>query len=182
MASADLLLRDVEVRAVLVGLGSVGGPLHRPGQWRDEGHDQVDQRPPDDDVVVGDDAEGGEDGGEADTSQPRVDASEDTDVTALKLLTERHLHERDGNANEDQARPVGDEEEGSSPGEAQVGEAPEVAEADAVAHHREDVGHPAEPARTLGALVLIFEDAEARFFASHVNLKFNYTALAKDST
>ena len=62
---SHLLSRDVEVRAVLVL--AVGGVLDGPGQRALEGHDKVDERPSDDNVVVGDDAEGGEHGRQPDS-------------------------------------------------------------------------------------------------------------------
>ena len=114
-----------------------------------EAHNQVDQRPANDDVVVGGDAESSEDGRQADTRQARVDAPEDTDVTTLELLAESQLHERNGQADEEEADKVGDEESSTAPREAEIGESPEVAEADTVANHSEDESHATEPARSL---------------------------------
>lgn len=77
---------------------AVGGVLDGPGEGALERHNQVDQGPTDDDVVVCDDAEGGEDGCETNTRQTGVDSSEYTDITALEFLAEHELHEGYGDA------------------------------------------------------------------------------------
>ena len=154
---------------------TVAGALDRPGQGINERHDQVDQRPTDDDVVVGDDTEGSENGRQTDTGKTRVNSTEHTDVTALELLAERELHERYGDTDGEEAGPVGDEEEGTAPLIAQVGETPEVSETDTVADHSEDESHATQPTGSFSALVLIFKEREAAFFTSHVNVDFlNY--------
>ena len=78
-----------------------------------------------------------------------MDASEDTDVSTLELLTEGQLHECDGEADEEEAEEVGDEEGGTAPLEAEIGESPEVTETDTVADHSKDEGHATQPARSL---------------------------------
>ena len=62
--------------------------LDGPGQGALEGHDQVDQGPANDNVVVSDNAERGEYGSQSDSRQTRMDTSEYTDVSALEFLTE----------------------------------------------------------------------------------------------
>ena len=96
-----------------------------------------------------------------------MDSTEHTDISALELLTERELHEGNGNTNSDQANEVGYEEESSTPGEAQVGETPEVSKADTVADHSEDEGPPREPSGSLGTLVLVRKAALNRVPAGH---------------
>ena len=157
-------MSDEKVVAILVL--SISRSLDGPGEGVDEGHNEVDEGPADDDVVVGHNAEGGQHRGESDTRKSGVDSTEDTDVTALELLSERHLHEGDRDSNEEEAAQVRDEEQSTTPSVAQVGEAPEVAEADTVADHSQDEGGVAQPTRSLG-VSLIFEEFDAAVFAAH---------------
>ena len=92
-----------------------------------------------------------------------MDAAEHTDVTALELLSERHLHERDGDADKEEAAEVGDEEESTTPSVAQVGEAPEITKTDAVADHSQDERGMAEPSRSLSISFVLKEPHAARF-------------------
>lgn len=92
-----------------------------------------------------------------------MDAAEHTDVTALKFLSERHLHERDGDADKEEAAKIRNEEECTTPGVAQVGEAPEVTQTDAVADHSQDERGVAEPSRSLGVSLVLKEPNAARF-------------------
>ena len=173
LANAHLLRRDVEVLAFLVG-ATLGHVLDRPGEWAHERHDQVDEGPSDDDVVVGDDAEGGEDGGEADSRKAGVDSTEHTDVTALELLAERELHESDGDANREEANEVGYEEESAAPRVAEVGETPEVSEADTVADHSKNESGAREPSSSFRAFVLVRETLDKAIPAAHLFFKLNY--------
>lgn len=147
---------------------SVRSVLDGPGQGALERHDKVDERPSDDDVVVGDDAEGGQDGRQTDSRQSRVDASEDTDITALKLLTERELHECHRDTDGQQADPVRDEEENATPFVAEVREPPEVTEADAVADHSKDEGRATQPPCTFSVSAIVSERFDEAVFAAHV--------------
>ena len=92
-----------------------------------------------------------------------MDATEYTDVTALELLTERHLHERDGDTNQEEAAKVRNEEECTTPGVAQVWETPEVSKADTVADHSQDERGVAEPSRSL-SVSFVLEEPEAAGF------------------
>ena len=168
ITTLHLLLGDVDAWAVLGAAVHILDVLDRPGEGRHEGHDQVDQGPADDDVVVGDDAEGGDNRGQTDSGEARVDATEDTDVTALEFLAESELHECNGDADGEEASQVGHEEESATPGEAEVGEAPEVSEADTVADHSEDEGHAGEPPSSLRTFVFVCEALDARLFATHL--------------
>ena len=150
--TADRLSVTVLVEALKSGdrINSlVDHALSRPRQRVHKAQNEVDERPSDDDVVVGSDAERGQDGGKADTGEARVDSSEHTDVTALELLTEGQFHECHGETDEEEADEVGNEEGGTTPGEAEVGETPEVSEADTVANHGKNEGHATQPARSL---------------------------------
>ena len=147
---------------------AIDGLLDRPREWAEEAHHEVDQRPADDDVVVSSDHEGSQDRGHADTSQAGVDATEHTDITTLEVLTQSHLHQGDRQTNEEEADEVRHKEGGSTPLEAQIREAPEVAKADAVANHSQDERHAAEPARTvLLSVFLVFEALVAVRFDTH---------------
>jgi hypothetical protein len=78
-----------------------------------------------------------------------VDAAKNADVTSLEFLTERNLEHEHGQSEEEQTEQVGHEEEGAAPLEGEVGESPEVSEANAVAHDGQDergVGLPPGPA------------------------------------
>ena len=155
---------NVEIGTVFHSLSGVRGVHDGPRQGVDEWHHQVDQRPANDDVVVGHDAERGEDGRCADTREPRVYSSEHSNVTALELLAETKLHEGHRNTNGEKADPVGDEEEGTAPLEAQIGEAPEVSEADTVANHSQDESGTAQPAGSLSIISLIREKPRSDVF------------------
>jgi len=135
---------------------AISGVGSGPGQGVDERHNEVDQGPANDDVVVGHNVVGGEHGGTTNTSEAGVDAAEHTDVTALELLAEGELHEGHGDTDEEEADEVGDEEESTTPGVAQVGEAPEVTEADGVADHGEDESRATHPTLTLFDFALLF--------------------------
>ena len=161
----NLLFGDVQTWAVLVV--SSGDVLHRPGEGANEGHNQVDQRPADDDVVVSHNAEGSENGSQTHAGEARMDSTEDTDISALELLTERQLHESDGDTDSEEAYEVRNEEECATPGEAQVGETPEVSEADTVADHSEDEGPTGEPSSSLGTIVFVCEAAHEAVPAAH---------------
>lgn len=142
------------------------------GPWKgaDERHDQVDQGPSNDNVVIGDNAERRENGSESDTGKTGVDSTEHTDVTSLEFLTERELHKCNGDTNGKEADPVGDEEEGTSPLIAQVGETPEVSKTDTVADHSKDKGGATEPSGSFGALVSISEDVKEFISAREITL------------
>ena len=89
--------------------------LDRPWKGTLEGHYQVDQGPANDNVVVSDNAERGEHGSQSNSRKTRMDSSEHTDVSALEFLTERELHKSNRESNRDQADPVRDEEQGTTP-------------------------------------------------------------------
>ena len=84
-----------------------------------------------------------------------MDSSEHTDVTALEFLAETKLHEHNGEANREQAAPVGDEEQGSTPLVAEVRESPEVSQADTVADHSEDESRTTQPSSTFRVRVSV---------------------------
>jgi len=99
-----------------------------------------------------------------------VDSSEYTDVTALEFLTERELHESNGDANGEQADPVGDEEQGATPFEAEIGESPEVTEADTVADHSEDESRTTQPSSTFCVSAIVSERLDEAVFTTHLQL------------
>ena len=135
---------------------AVAGVGSGPGKGVDESHDEVDQGPANDDVVVGHDVVGGEHRGSTHTGEAGMDTAEHTDVTTLELLAEGELHKGHGDTDEEEANEVGDEEESTTPSVAQVGEAPEVTEADGVADHGEDEGRATHPTLTLLDFALLF--------------------------
>ncbi len=163
----DLLFSDVEVWALSDVLCDVGGVRHRPWKWVHEGRNKVDQGPSDDHIVVGGDEEGGQDRGKSDSHESWVDSTEHSDISALELLSERQLHESDWKTNREEAEEVWNEEEGSSPLEAEVRETPEVSESDAVTNHSEDEGHSGQPSGTLAIHWLVFKEFVAAIFATH---------------
>ena len=144
------------------------------GPWKGtlEGHDQVDQGPANDDVVVSDNAERGEHWCESDSRKTRVNSSEYTDVTTLEFLTEWEFHKSDGKSNRDQATPVRDEEQGASPFVAEVREPPEVTQADTVSHHSEDESSSTQPSSTFCVCAIVCERFMKAVFAAHVNYFF----------
>ena len=146
------------------------GALDRPWKGADERHDQVDEGPSNDNVVIGDDAERCKNGSETDTGKTGVDSTEHTDVTSLEFLTKRELHECYGDTNAEEADPVGDKEEGTTPLIAQVGETPEVSKTDTVADHGEDEGGATEPSGSFRAFISISEDVEEFIFARKITL------------
>ena len=150
-------MRNVEIWTVFDSLSGVCGVHARPGQRVDKGHHQIDQRPADDDVVIGHNAEGGEDRRCSDTRESWVNTSEHSNITTLELLAETELHEGHRNTNGKQADPVGNEEEGSTPLEAQVRETPEVSEADAIANHSQDESCSTQPAGSFSVISFIRE-------------------------
>ena len=151
-------MRNVEIRTVLDSLSGICGVHDGPGQWVDKGHHQIDQRPADNDVVIGHNAEGGEHRRCSDTRESWVNTSEHSNITTLEFLAETELHEGHWNTNGEEANPVGNEEQGSSPLEAKVREAPEVSEADTVADHSQNKSGSAQPASPLGVFSFIREE------------------------
>ena len=144
-----------------IAVGVVLSALDRPWKWADERHNEVNQRPSNDDVVVSHDTEGREDGRKADSSESRMDSTEHSNITSLELLTKGKLHESHGDTNGEQADPVRDEEESTTPLITQIGEAPEVSETDTVADHSKNESGAGEPSSSLGTLVFVSKDVEA---------------------
>ena len=148
-------MRNVEIRTVFDSLSGICGVHDGPGQRVDKGHQQIDQRPADNDVVIGHNAEGGEHRRCSDTRESWVNTSEHSNITALEFLAETEFHEGHWNTNGDEANPVGNEEQSSAPLEAQVGETPEVSKADTVADHSQNKCGSAQPASPLGVFSFV---------------------------
>ena len=148
-------MRNVEIRTVFDSLSGICGVHDRPGQRVDKGHHQIDQRPADDDVVIGHDAEGSEHRRCSDTRESWVNTSEHSNITTLEFLAQTKLHEGHRNTNSEEANPVGNEEQGSTESVAQVGETPEVSQADTVADHSQNESGSAQPASPLGVFSFI---------------------------
>ena len=137
-----------------------------------ERHDQVDQGPANDDVVVSDNAERGEYWSKSDSRKTRVNSSEHTDVTALEFLTEWELHKGNRQADCDQAAPVGDEEQGATPLIAEVREPPEVTQADTVADHSENESRSTQPSRAFCVRTIVSERLFEAVHAAHLLVNF----------
>ena len=138
----------------------VKGVLNGPWKWAHERCNQINSRPTNDNIVVGDNAEGREHRSKTDTSQSGVDTSEYTNVTALELLTENKLHKGDGDTDRKKHKPVWYEEKCTAPFVAEVGEAPEISESDAVSNHSKEESCSVEPSGTIWfGIISIFEDS-----------------------
>ena len=105
-----------------------------------------------------------------------MDAPEHADVATLELLSKGQLHERHGQTDKEEADEVGDEEGRATPLEAEVGESPEVAEADTVADHGEDERHATQPTRSLFLGLRIVREApnQAVFALAHGDESFTF--------
>ena len=92
-------MRNVQFWTVFYSLSGIGSVHHRPGQWVHKRKQQVDQRPADDDVVIGHNAERGQDGSCTDTREPWMNTSEHSNITSLEFLAETEFHEGHWNTN-----------------------------------------------------------------------------------
>ena len=93
-----------------------------------------------------------------------MNTSEHSNITALEFLAETELHKGHWNTNGKEANPVGNEEQSSTPLEAQVGETPEVSKADTVANHSQDECGSAQPAGPLGVFSFVWEEPRGDVF------------------
>jgi hypothetical protein len=84
-----------------------------------------------------------------------VDATEHTDVTTLEELSEGELKHHHGETQEEESEQVGDEEDTTTPLEAEVRETPEVTESNGGSDSGEDERHTASPPLSWGSLDLI---------------------------
>ena len=86
-----------------------------------------------------------------------MDSTEHSNISTLEHLSKSKLHKSDWQPNSEEAEQVRDEEESSSPLEAEIWESPEVSETDAIPNHSQDEGHSVEPSGSLGVRISILE-------------------------
>ena len=101
-----------------------------------KGVEEVAEGVGDDDVVVAADYGGNSNHGVSDALEDR-DAVEGLDRSLGAKLAERNFKEENGQAANDQADQVGDQECSATVLIRQIGKSPDVPQTDSVAHHRE---------------------------------------------
>ncbi|KAI0557212.1 hypothetical protein FGB62_331g09 [Gracilaria domingensis] len=98
------------------------------------------QRPRKKHAVIGGDDERGENGRQSDATKARMHLSKRAGITGLIVLPHGHLENQDGDSNDEERKQIRKEESASAMRVGEVGEAPNVSEADCGTDGRHDEG------------------------------------------